>query len=365
MRKSKGPSYQKFRDRHGVWRARAAIPLGEGKRRFVALGLHGTPESRAKFRAILDEWERAQETGEQPTTGLTVADLCARFLVHARQHYRDQDGRKTPEVQSYVDSFRQLLADHGETLARDFGPLALKAVRQTWIAAGITRPTINQRGGRIKRAWKWAVSEQLVPPATYQALASVAGLSAGRTAAVERVPVAPAPPAAVRLAYRHLDRHWRAMVHLQALTGMRPGEVCRLRGDEIDRDGPAGCWVYRPARHKTAWRGHSRDVVLGPRAQRVLRPWLTDGYLFPSRAGSNLPHLAENSYGHAVADACRAASCEAWTPNRLRHSAATAIQREAGLDGARAVLGHNDPKTTLTYAARDMRTAAEVMRRIG
>src|SRR5439155_1693280 len=40
---------------------------------------------------------------------------------------------------------------------------------------------------------------------------------------------------------------------------------------------------YTPARHKTLYRGHSRVVYLGPKAQEILRPWLrTDlaAYLF-------------------------------------------------------------------------------------
>jgi hypothetical protein len=45
-------------------------------------------------------------------------------------------------------------------------------------------------------------------------------------------------------------------------------------------------WEYRPAQHKTAWRGRGRVVVLGPKAQAVVKPLLTvdvQAYLF-SRA---------------------------------------------------------------------------------
>ncbi len=37
---------------------------------------------------------------------------------------------------------------------------------------GLSRGYINDHTGRIKRIWKWAVSQELVPPATYQALAT-------------------------------------------------------------------------------------------------------------------------------------------------------------------------------------------------
>jgi len=40
-----------------------------------------------------------------------------------------------------------------------------------------------------------------------------------------------------------------AMVELQWLTGMRSGEVTRMRTGEIDTTGKL--WIYRPSRHKT------------------------------------------------------------------------------------------------------------------
>jgi integrase len=64
----------------------------------------------------------------------------------------------------------------------------------------------------------------------------------------------------------------QAMVRLQLHTGMRPGEACALRACDLDTAGTV--WVYRPARHKTAWRGKARVVAVGPRAQEVLRPFL-------------------------------------------------------------------------------------------
>ena len=54
-----------------------------------------------------------------------------------------------------------------------------------------------------------------------------------------------------------------------------------------------------------------------------------------------------------------------WHPHQLRHTKATEIRREAGLDAARAVLGHRTPAITEVYAELDMTKAAEVMERLG
>jgi integrase len=54
-----------------------------------------------------------------------------------------------------------------------------------------------------------------------------------------------------------------------------------------------------------------------------------------------------------------------WHPNQLRHSMATDLRREAGLDAARVVLGHRSPSMTEVYAEVDTNKAAEVMARLG
>lgn len=87
----------------------------------------------------------------------------------------------------------------------------------------------------------------------------------------------------------------RAMVGFQRLTGCRPDEVCRVRPLDLDM-GNSACWVYRPGsdqgqhgQHKTAHHGHERLVLIGPKAQEVLRPYLgtkLEAYCFsPAESG--------------------------------------------------------------------------------
>ena len=58
-----------------------------------------------------------------------------------------------------------------------------------------------------------------------------------------------------------------AMIKLQLLTGMRPGEVVILRACDLDMTG--AIWLYRPGSdqargvHKTAWRDHERIIAVG------------------------------------------------------------------------------------------------------
>jgi integrase len=63
------------------------------------------------------------------------------------------------------------------------------------------------------------------------------------------------------------------MVELQRLAGMRPGEVVRMRAADLETGGRV--WFYRPKEHKTAWRDKDRVVALGPKAQAILKRFLT------------------------------------------------------------------------------------------
>lgn len=64
-------------------------------------------------------------------------------------------------------------------------------------------------------------------------------------------------------------------------------------------------------------------------------------------------------------DAARWRLKHCWSPNQLRHSGATAIRERYGIEAARTVLGHADPKVTEIYAGRDFQMAARVMLEIG
>jgi integrase len=180
------------------------------------------------------------------------------------------------------------------------------------------------------------------------------------------------------------------MVEIQQLTGMRPGEVCRLTTGQIDRSGEV--WIYSPVKHKTVDLGKGRHVAIGPRAQEILTPWLRadpDAPLFQpveamryehshrgdgTRIGKKrkknprrAPGLVYSAavYRHAVARACRRAGVPAIHPNRLRHTFATRTRKEFGLEHAQTALGHSKADVTQVYAERDLQKAVEVARQIG
>jgi hypothetical protein len=47
-----------------------------------------------------------------------------------------------------------------------------------------------------------------------------------------------------------------------------------MRPCDIDRSGAV--WIYTPPTHKTQHHGKARTILLGPRAKRILAPFLKD-----------------------------------------------------------------------------------------
>jgi len=54
-----------------------------------------------------------------------------------------------------------------------------------------------------------------------------------------------------------------------------------------------------------------------------------------------------------------------WSPNRPRHTFATQVRRDFGLEAAQGLLGHSTAHVTQVYAQRDCERAIATIRRIG
>jgi integrase len=390
------------------------LPDGFGCRHDTLLGPYDTPESRKEYARVLAEWEAA---GRRLPAAKSAADLTVNELILAYWHFAEgyyvKNGRTTSQLDRVRRALKPVRELYGHTPAGEFGPKALKAVRERMLTLecghcggkGVTRKRppkpcqycqgqgrkgwnrsqINAAVGCVKRMFKWAVAEEVVSPATYQGLQAVAGLKKGRSQARKAPPITAVPDEHVERVLPLLTPPVQAMVRVQRLAGMRPSEVTIMRPCDIDRSGHT-VWVYRPASHKMEHHGIRRVIFLGPKAQEILKPFLdraADAYLFSPREavegylrqqGRRVRHArsrrpgecyAVTSYDRAVAKACKRAGVPHWAPNQLRHAKATEIRREAGLDAARVVLGHRSPQITETYAEIDVNKAAEVMTRLG
>jgi integrase len=418
---ARSPHIPKYR-RHSSGQARVTL---NGKDHL--LGPYGSAASKEAYERLLAEWlsSPAKQVGEVPEfEGLTINQLILAYWKFARQYYGFDTGRRRGDYYCLRDALKIVRSVYGRTPAKDFGPLALKACRQKMIEKDWSRRYINAEIDRVRRMFRWGGEEELVPGSVYQDLRAVSSLRRGKTEARETKKVRPVPQEDIDAALPFMLPVVATMVRLQLLSGCRPDEVCVLRPMDLDRSDPQ-CWVYLPGSdqgqhgaHKTAYHEHDRLILLGPKAQEVLRPYLDiepTAYCFsPARSESQRNFLRRtnrkspmtpsqkarrpktrrlrapsnrydtHSYRRAIARACRMADQDArrktlkedptiptdrvfvptWSPNRLRHNRATEL-RPYGLDVAKTVLGHSKVETTLIYAEKDLRAAKEVVAKTG
>jgi integrase len=431
----KDPSYRRHKQ---SGQAIVTVFDGLGGRRDHLLGPYGSPGSKAKYHRILAEWNtrgRALSIPADPRAETTVNELILAFWPHAEKHYRRPDGSPSNELNDFRLSLLPLKRLYGDTPVAQFGPLALKAVRQAMVEGSwltdkekakrlklgqklqYCRGVVNQRVGRIRRMYRWGVENELVAPSVLQGLQAVRGLAKGRSSVRETEPIKPVPQAFVDATLPYMLPPVAAMVRIQLLTGMRPGEAVVMRAIDLDMAGKV--WLYRPGSdqgphgaHKTAYRGHGKIVAIGPKAQEIITPFLRPeltAFLFSPRdalADMRVEQRAKRKtkvqpsqqnrrkkspkvkewytvkiYGQAIARAVEKADRAAheadksipadhvivphWHPHQLRHNAATAIRKEFGLDVARAILGHRSPQITELYAELDVGRAVQVMEKLG
>jgi integrase len=396
------------------------------------LGPYGSEESRTEYDQLLAEWLAngrcwPQEPASEPEAPYSIIRLCAEYLDFAEVYYR-KDGQQTTSLFRVKVTLRIMATSYGREPASDFGPLKLRAIQQSLIDAKKSRKYINYISEQVKRIFKWGVSMERLPPAVYQALATVPGLKKGRSNASEPTPVEPVPDKTIELTLPHLSSVVADMVRFQRLTACRPGEACIVRPCDVDMSMPV--WRYVPHSHKTEHHGKRRTILIGAKAQGVLRPYMlraANSYCFSpeqavnalhrsrgekrktplaqgNRPGTNRKSSPERkagdrynsgSYALAISRACeiafgmpaelrrianklsdaekqrrrnlarewRAKNC--WTPNQLRHTAATEIRSLHGVEAAQVILGHAHLNVTEVYAERDLDKAAVIMAKLG
>ena len=394
------PSYR----RHSSGQARVTI---NGKDHL--LGTFGSHASKEAYGRLIAEYNACQKSaafGKVPGS-LLVEDVLLAYQQHAKVYYA-----ASTEYDNLKLVLRPLLDLYGSSLAADFSAKEYKAVRQWWLTPGVesdgseskkgqrarSRQYVNKQMKRTLRVIKWAVGEGMMPPECYTAIKCVEPLRRGRCTAREAKKITCVPKEIVNQTLPMLTQVQADMIRIQQLTGCRPGEVCKLKPAMVNRSNEV--WEVKLDEHKTAYRGKTRILYVGPQAQRVLAPYLLraeSSYCFSAieseqqrrsarhearktplscgnSPGTNVArrprktpgdHFTTHSYARAIRYACGRAKIPVWSPNQLRHNAATDIRKEFGLDAASVILGHSEVGVTQVYAEQDRSKAIEVAKRIG
>ena len=360
---------------------RAYVVLN-GERHY--LGHYDTPEAEEAYHRIVAEWLARGKCPAPPKEEATITECADIYLA-----YLTEQGGDTP---SNLDRARgvtgHLVRLYGRMRAAAFTAAHLRAVREALIKDGLARVTVNERTRVVVRMLKHCASLDLIPSEPYHKCLTLEPLKKGRSAAKETQPVRPVRREDVDKVLDRVNRSVGAMIRLQLLTGARPGEICGLKREDIDTNGAV--WTATLKRHKNEWRGKARTLYFGPQAQAILREFFLmrrpGEFLFqpmdhwrkrgmeastprrPNQAPT--PRVTDRTvsdryetatYAKAIRRACEAAGIDVWTPHRLRHTAATELRKEYGIEVTRAILGHSTVAASQIYAEADAGVVTKIM----
>lgn len=334
-----------------------------GRDQWKYFGKWGTAGAKAAYRRFAAEWNT---DGPPPPAGDSfVAEVVIRWRAHCDRTYRKR-GRVTSEVHLCRAATRHLVELYGDTPAAEFDPKKLRAVRAQMAAEGWTRKTVNGHVARIVRMFAWAAVDGAAPKAVYDLLALVEPIAKGRDfPTADPEPKKPVPRADIDAVLPHLHPRpkrravYDAMIRVQLLTGMRPGELCSVRPADIDRTREP--WRYEVTEYnKMLHREQTRVLFFGPEARALLSPLLT--FAEPDRPVFMLPPWRKKAawspisvvrYRNVIRRACLAAGVPVWTPHRLRHNRATEVMdKYEDASAAGAAIGDSPEVLRQVYADR-------------
>ncbi len=138
------------------------------------LGAYGTAASRQAYDRLINEYlanGRQVPAGEDDSV-ITVVDLIAAFWTHANGWYV-KNGKPTDELAAYKVVLRYLKQGYGDRLVTESGPRSLRAVRRIMVERDNARKYVNDQVARVKRVFRWGVSQEMVPETVSRALDTV------------------------------------------------------------------------------------------------------------------------------------------------------------------------------------------------
>jgi integrase len=326
-----------------------------GKPKRITLGRYPVltlAQARERALAVLrdvDDGKTPQPAAELPTVGKLIDDYIERGRRRARHHRGEELAESTKaEWRRYAKR------------------VELKSLRQR-IAADVTTPEVgallreimDTRGGwssnRLRQflrvVWAWGIAEQR-------------GVTENPVAAVEiffdepenERSLSPDELRAVLLAAQGMDRDWRDLVWLLALTGLRLRNVLHAPAGEIDL--VEKMWVVPGSRMKS---GKTHKVPLSDTAIEILRDRPRVGFLFPgtkpnrprcvsSRSVAILKRETGRIYGRPM---------NRWRLHDLRSTLITIMVDRLDVPAgvASRILSHGDttiPKITRRYDKSEM-----------
>lgn len=275
------------------------------------------------------------------------------ILAHYGTHLREQQDMAAATLRNYLSDVRQFVAWCEQTwlteeaLASQFNLLRVstptitryRAYLQTELQLKPT--TVNRYLTSLRRFFGWAKSAGLV---SRDPTGMVKLLPEGHTVPRQLSDQEEEDLLAAVTAAGSLRDHTLVVVMLH--TGLRAGEICQLRRDQIALQKRSGSLLVLGKRNK------QREVPLNATARQVLCDYLAtlpaaQQCVFASQQ-SGQP-LTERGLGHLIAKYAHQARLADVSPHDLRHRFAYRMAKSVPLHRLAQIMGHDSLDTTLIY----------------
>jgi len=193
----------------------------------------------------LEEFPPAARLRERPDN---LADLFAKW-----ERRRRGMGASAAELSAIRTTAAAAAAVLGRRAPIDTDPTRWEPVQRHLAESGKTCQTVTKYMKNVRAMFDWAAYQGWVRESLAHRLALLPRLP--QNAFRQTEPIKAVDDEFVRAVAQAGPRRKRTrwMIKIQRLIGCRPGELCRMRWDEIDRTHWHGSrrWHWRPSKHRT------------------------------------------------------------------------------------------------------------------
>jgi len=323
----------------------------------IYLGKYNSPKSHEKYHRLVEEF--CQRHAQTQISGVTIAALAAVYKSYSQERYQEAT------LKLYHRTMQRFAILFPELDSQDLACSHLEAFQMSLVQRNLTAKTINDYLARLKNIFCWASRNKYMPAQNLLFFDMLDRVDNTWPGVRQTDKVKPVSIEQINEILTDVPKRVAALIKFQFHTACRPSEARMLRLCDIEKSGDV--WFYCPPKHKTSHQGKQRRIPLGPLAQHVIESQpIVDptSYLFHS--GDPSRPYKKDSYSRAVRRACeRAGIAPHWTPNQIRHTAATRLRAEFDIEVATVVLGHSHVRTTEIYAEKNMDLAIKAAMEIG
>lgn len=296
------------------------------------------------FDAARERYLQALSRSESQARG-TIAELCRHVLLWAETEYK-KCGRWRGEAPTIKYALRFL--DCSVTVQSPFGPCTvylpslrpdefraphLSAIQKAMIAKKLSRTYINGQIRRIVKVFVRGRLDGLVSAETVADLKLLPPVRRGHPTVHETGRVLSVDDATIDATMPALSKLMQDIVRILRLDGMRVGELCPLRLDQMNVEVKS---ANLGTEHKTGQRTYGKTLKFSAGAWAILLPYVqaaratmnTRAHLFPSTLNPT-GFVQPDSVRCAIREACKARGIKPiWVTHQLRHTKATEVARQ-------------------------------------